>query len=261
MLSVAGSDPTAGAGLQADLKSIHALGGYAATAVTAVTVQNTHGVTQVAPLAGELVAAQMRAVLADLPVQAIKLGMLGDGAVTNAVADVLNDYADIPLVADTVMRGGGGVNGDALLADAAVSLFKQRIAPRAALITPNIPETERLIGQSPRNEAQMAGAARALCEQLGCGAALITGGHLPGEMVMDLLYHAGQVRVFHAPRLPDAHGFHGTGCALASACAVGLARGEAMEEAVSHAIGFVREAIVHAYNLGGGQWLLNHKAG
>nr|CRH07636.1 Phosphomethylpyrimidine kinase [Candidatus Magnetococcus massalia] len=254
ILTVAGSDPSAGAGLQADLKTIHALGGYGVSAVTAVTVQNSSTVTQVHPMPGALVADQMRAVLEDMPVAAIKLGMLGSAEVVEAVLRVLEAYPELPMVADTVLRGTGG--GD-LLTKEGVGPFVERLIPRATLITPNLDEAVRLAGVEPIEQLdEMESLAEKLRKQ-GAQAVLLTGGHLPGDTLQDLLSTPEGVWTWHAQRL-SGPGFHGTGCTLASAVATGLAHGQPLHQAVDRGVAYVRKTLEQALTLGQGQRLLKH---
>ncbi|MEO5363904.1 MAG: bifunctional hydroxymethylpyrimidine kinase/phosphomethylpyrimidine kinase [Magnetococcus sp. DMHC-8] len=253
VLVVAGSDPTAGAGLQADLKTITCLGGYALTAVTAITVQDTRRVDQVHPLPAWQVAQQMRVCLADLPVDCIKLGMLATADIVLAVTGVLHEWPHIPVVADPVLAGTGG--GTLLDAGGRDSLL-QHLLPRVALLTPNLPEAQALSGLTVQSLPEMEQAARHLAGQTRT-AILVTGGHLPGEELVDLLWHAQQVRHFHSRRRPGP-GFHGTGCTLASAIAVGLALGNPLEEAVQAGLTHVRRAMENSLALGRGQRLLHH---
>lgn len=252
VLTVAGSDSVAGAGLQADVKTVAALGGHALSAVTAVTVQDSARVYHVHPLPADLVARQMRAGLADMPVGCIKLGMLATAEIVAAVAAVLDDWPDIPVVADPVLAGSGG---GTLLESGGIIVYQQRLLPLVTLITPNLPEAAAFTGQAVENHADMERAARALC-RAGC-AVLVTGGHLPGATVTDLLLHAGGRRTWSDRRLHSPGGFHGTGCALASAIATGLAGGYDLEAAVTAGRAFVRRAMEQSLPLGKGQNILN----
>jgi hydroxymethylpyrimidine/phosphomethylpyrimidine kinase len=252
VLAVAGSDSGGGAGLQADIKTITALGGYAATAVTALTVQDTRGVHDVLPVPPAFVAAQMRAVLDDLGADAVKTGMLGGAATIAAVAEVLAGRA-VPLVLDPVMVAKGG---HALLAEDALGVLIERLLPCAALLTPNLPEAEALTGRPIADPDDMARAAGSLRAR-GVAAVLLKGGHLPGDTVTDLLVTADGVRAFRAPRIAPRH-THGTGCTLASAIAAGLAQGMALTDAVARAHGYVRAAIAAAPGFGAGHGPLDH---
>jgi len=253
VLSVAGSDSGGGAGIQADIKTIQALGGYAATAITALTAQDTYGVQAIFPVPPDFVRAQMRAVLDDIGADAIKTGMLGEAATVLAVCEVLSAYKAIPLVVDPVMAAKGGA---ALLAAAALAVLRARLLPLATLLTPNVPEAEALLGHAiPDTDAQLR-AALALRE-LGPRAVLLKGGHLPGDEVVDVLASESGVVLFRADRIATRH-THGTGCTLASAIATGLAQGMALPDAVARARAFVRAAMLAAPGFGGGHGPLNH---
>lgn len=252
VLVIAGSDSGGGAGVQADIKAITALGGYAMTAVTAVTVQDTTGVHSVHPIPLEVIAAQARAVLADLGADAVKTGMLGSVEVVELVAGLL-DEAAVPAVVDPVMIAKGG---HPLLAEAAVAAVRERMAPRAALLTPNAPEAEALTGLAVRDLDGQRRAGERLLE-LGAKAVLMKGGHVPGETVVDLLLTPSGETTFEGPRL-DTTSTHGTGCTLASACAAGLAQGLPLEQAVARAWAYVAEAIRRAPGYGKGHGPLNH---
>ncbi|ABK42543.1 phosphomethylpyrimidine kinase [Magnetococcus marinus MC-1] len=255
VLTIAGSDPCAGAGLQADLKTITALGGYGATVVTAITVQNSVKVSQVHPVEGSLVAAQMRAVLSDLPIKAIKLGMLGNRGVVEAVLSVLDHYPEIPVVADTVLRGSAG---GALLADEDVAHFVQHLLPRCHLITPNLDEAQRLTGlEGGVGVADLESLAYRLMG-LGCGGVVLTGGHLVGNKVVDTLVCKGGIKRWIGEKIASKEGFHGTGCTLASAVALGVAKGLDDFEAVEEGIAYVRQTIRRSIKLGSGQRFLGH---
>ena len=254
VLIIAGSDSGGGAGVQADIKTVTVLGGYAATAITALTAQNTQGVDAVLDVPADFVARQMRAVLSDLGADSIKTGMLGNGDVIEAVAQVLEkDAMGIPLVVDPVMVAKGG----ALLLDAAaVEVLKSRLLPLAAVLTPNLPEAEALTGKTVGAVGDMAAAADALLAA-GAKAVLLKGGHLDGRAVTDLLITADGSRRFESPRIRSRH-THGTGCTLASGVAVGLAQGLDLGAAVARARAYVAEAIRGAPGLGAGHGPLNH---
>ena len=254
VLVVAGSDSGGGAGIQADIKTIAALGGYAQTAVTAVTAQDTHGVRAVHPVPAEMVAQQMRAALGDVGADAAKTGMLGDAATIAAVCDVLEALAPaLPLVVDPVLAATGGQR---LLAAGALGVLMARLLPRAALVTPNIPEAEALTGIAISGVTDMRRAADRL-RAYGARAVLVKGGHLPGGTVTDLLVDAAGVQTFVAPRIDSRH-THGTGCTLASAIALGLAQGMLLPDAVERARAYVRAAIAAAPGLGSGHGPLGH---
>jgi hydroxymethylpyrimidine/phosphomethylpyrimidine kinase len=253
VLIIAGSDSGGGAGLQADLKTVTALGGYAATAVTAVTVQNTLGVTGVLPVPADMVMAQARAVLDDIGADALKTGMLGDIAMVETVAAILDSAAGIPAVVDPVMTAKGGA---ALLATDAMDAVRRLMVPRARLLTPNVPEAEALTGLGIASLDDQRRAGEALLA-LGARAVLMKGGHLDGERVTDLLLTPEGETLFESARLETRH-THGTGCTLASACAAGLAQGLTLEAAVARAWAYVQEAIARAPGLGQGHGPLDH---
>ena len=263
VLVIAGSDSGGGAGIQADIKTITALGGYAATAITAVTVQNTLGVTGVHPIPLEVIDAQARAVLDDIGADAIKTGMLGDAAVVETVAAAI-DYANrngaggAPAVVDPVMIAKGGAP---LLAEAAIGAVKSLMIPRAALLTPNAPEAAALTGLVVETTDDLRRAGEALLA-LGAKAVLMKGGHVlagegGGDRVVDVLMTAQGETTFEGERIKTRH-THGTGCTLASACATGLAQGLSLEEAVARAWNYVHEAMLRAPGFGGGHGPLDH---
>jgi hydroxymethylpyrimidine/phosphomethylpyrimidine kinase len=252
VLILAGSDSGGGAGIQADIKTVTALGGYAATAVTAITVQNTLGVTGVHPIPVEVVEAQARAVLDDIGADALKTGMLGSVAMVEMVARVL-DSAQAPAVVDPVMIAKGGA---ALLEGAALSAVKALMVPRAALLTPNGPEAAALTGLAAETTDDLRRAGEALLAQ-GAAAVLMKGGHVPGERVIDLLMTPDGECAFEGPRLHTRH-THGTGCTLASACAAGIAQGMTLTDAVARAWAYVHEAMLRAPGLGAGHGPLDH---
>ncbi len=256
VLAIGGSDSGGGAGIQADIKTIAALGGYAATAITAITAQDTLGVHAIHRIPPAMVARQIAVVLDDIGADAIKTGMLGDAATIEAVCDALACRSSLPLVLDPVMAAKGGV---ALLDPDALATLKRRLVPLATLITPNLPEAEALTGLAVRDADGMAHAAEALLA-LGAAAVLLKGGHLPGETVTDLLVMrgAGSLRLA-APRIASRH-THGTGCTLASAIATGLAQGMALADAVKRGHAAVRAAIAAAPGFGAGHGPLGHDA-
>jgi len=251
VLIIAGSDSGGGAGVQADIKTVTALGGYAATAITAITVQNTLGVTAVQMLSPDIVEAQARAVLADIGADAIKIGMVGEAA--EAVAHVLDAWPDIPVVLDPVMIAKGG----AALADArTIETLRRQLLPRAALLTPNAPEAAALTGLTVDTTDDLRRAGEALLAA-GCRAVLMKGGHLAGATVVDILMTPNGETTFAGPRIETRH-THGTGCTLASACAVGMAQGLSLEAAAARAWGYVAEAIRRAPGFGAGAGPLDH---
>ena len=254
VLIVAGSDSGGGAGLQADIKTVTALGGYAATAVTALTAQNTEGVFGVVPVDPDFIRQQMTLVLDDIGADAVKTGMLHDAAVIDAVSDVLDDLDDrIPVVVDPVMVAQSGAS---LLESEAVQTLVRRLALRATLLTPNVHEAERLTGLTICSVADMKHAAGMMLT-IGCKAVLLKGGHLGGDTVVDVLAREEEVVQFENPRIETPH-LHGTGCTLASAIATGLAQGLSLHNAYSRARAYLQEAIRTAPGLGHGAGPVNH---
>jgi len=254
VLVIAGSDSGGGAGIQGDIKTITCLGGYASAAVTALTAQNTIGVYGIHEVPDEFIKQQIQLVLDDIGADAIKTGMLHKASVIEVVADTIAPCThSIPFVLDPVMFAKGGA---ALLQPDAVELLKKRLIPLAALITPNIPEAEHLANMAIKTTQDMEIAAAHILD-LGCKAILIKGGHLEGNAVTDMLITPGSKEIFTQPRIHTAH-THGTGCALASAIAAGLAQGMSLTDAVKRAREFVRKAIENAPGLGKGHGPLGH---
>ena len=252
VLIIAGSDSGGGAGLQADIKTVTMLGGYAATAVTAITVQNTLGVTGVHPVPLDVVAAQARAVLSDIGADAVKTGMLGTLETVETVAALL-DEAGVPAVVDPVMVAKGGAP---LLDQAAIAAVRALMVPRAALLTPNAPEAEALTGMDCRATGDLRRAGEALL-RLGAKAVLMKGGHIPGPTVIDLLITEAGETAIEVERIDTLH-THGTGCTLASACAAGIAKGLTLHAAVAEAEAYVARAIAGAPGFGGGHGPIDH---
>jgi hydroxymethylpyrimidine/phosphomethylpyrimidine kinase len=254
VLVIAGSDSGGGAGIQADIKTITALGGYAATAVTAVTVQNTLGVTGIHAIPTATVVAQIRAVLSDIGADVIKTGMLATGELIDTVFSLLKrEVPATPTVVDPVMIAKGGaalVDQDALLA------MKARLLPRATIVTPNLPEAEALTGRKIGTVKAMREAMKALLD-LGPKAVLLKGGHLPGDTIVDIYAGPEGTQEWNATRIDTRH-THGTGCTLASAIATGLAQGLSAIDSISRARAYVRRAIETAPGLGAGHGPLNH---
>jgi hydroxymethylpyrimidine/phosphomethylpyrimidine kinase len=253
VLVIAGSDSGGGAGVQADIKTVTALGGYAATAITAITAQNTLGVSAIHAVPAAMIAAQIDAVLEDIGADAIKIGMLGNGVTVRLVAEHLSRASEIPAVIDPVMVAKGG---QALADDRAVDLMKRLLVPAAALFTPNAPEAAALTGLVIETTDDLRRAGEALLN-LGAKAVLMKGGHIPGERVVDVLMTADGETSFEGPRINTRH-THGTGCTLASACATGLAQGFSLEVAVARAWGYTAEAIRRAPGFGTGAGPLDH---
>ena len=254
VLIVAGSDSGGGAGIQADIKAVTALNGFAMTAITALTAQNTHGVHGIHPVDLNFVAQQMDVVLDDLDADCIKTGMLHSVDVIEIVAGVLSARAgSIPLIADPVMVAKGGAK---LLDDGAHAALVSLILPHATVLTPNAPEAGALSGIDVVDEASQQRAGEALLKH-GVGAVLVKGGHIEGTDVVDLLVMPDETVRFSDPRI-DSVNTHGTGCTLASAIAAGIAQGMTLADAVARARRYVRAAILSAPGFGGGHGPLNH---
>jgi len=255
-LTIAGSDSSGGAGIQADLKTFTALGVYGASVLTALTAQNTRGVDAVHAVPPDFVTAQLNSVFSDLRVGAAKTGMLANAAIIHAVADAMERHPEVPLVCDPVMIA---TSGDVLLEPKAISALKERLIPRAALITPNIPEAARLLGADEAKDiAEMERQGKELLAH-GCKAVLVKGGHGTGAMATDLLVYSGGVMPLEAPRI-ETPNTHGTGCTLSAAIAAYLAQGESLESAVRRAKHFVWQALEAGASLkvGGGSGPVDH---
>ena len=252
VMTIAGTDSAGGAGVAADLRALTACGVHACLAVTAVTVQNTVGVTGVHTLPPETVAAQIQAVATDVGLDAVKTGMLASTELVSAVADVLGGVG-VPVVVDPV---GVSKHGDSLLAPDAVVAVRERLLPVAALVTPNLYEVNQLTGVKVDSEADLPRAAEAVLA-LGPAAVLVKGGHLDGDAVDLLLTATGETRTYRAPRLDNRH-THGTGCTLASAVACRLALGDPLPDAVAAAKDYVTGAIAHGFPLGAGIGPVDH---
>ena len=254
VLIVAGSDPSGGAGVQADIKAVTALGGYAATAITALTVQNTVGVSAVHPVDVDVIGAQIDAVLDDIGADAIKIGMLGSLAVVDLVAEKLSGLGDdIPVVLDPVLAA---TSGDVLAEGGVVEAIMHKLVPLAAIVTPNVEEAEALTGRMLKSREDMVAAGEAMRAH-GAEAALVKGGHMPGDKVADVLVREEGTLWFENRRI-DTTSTHGTGCTLASAVAAGLAQGQSRADAVAAAIRYVHVAIATAPGFGKGHGPLNH---
>jgi hydroxymethylpyrimidine/phosphomethylpyrimidine kinase len=254
VLIIAGSDSGGGAGIQADIKTVTALGGFAMTAVTALTAQNTQGVMGVVPIEPNFIAEQMRCVLEDIGADCIKTGMLHSSTVIETVSRELDRSAKgIPLVVDPVMFAKGG---HSLLEADAISAMCEELIPRAALVTPNIPEAESLAGYKVVDIESMKQAGESI-RMLGATAALIKGGHMEGPSLTDVLVDADRIALFNDERIDTRH-THGTGCTLASAIAAGLADGLDLQKSIERARAYVREAIITAPGLGQGHGPMNH---
>ncbi|MBY3095467.1 bifunctional hydroxymethylpyrimidine kinase/phosphomethylpyrimidine kinase [Rhizobium laguerreae] len=245
VLSIAGSDPSGGAGIQADLKAFSARGVYGMAVLTALTAQNTQGVSGVHLVPPQFVADQINAVFADVRVDAVKIGMIANAGIADAVAGALSDHRDIPIVIDPVMIAKGGA---ALLAPEAVDVLTRRLLPLATLLTPNLPEAAALLHQPvATNRADMAAQAERL-RTLGPAAVLVKGGHLDGDESPDVLATAAGLHWFEARRVPTKN-THGTGCTLSSALAAELAKGAWAQEAVAIAKDYLAGAVAAAGHL------------
>ena len=255
VLIVAGSDSGGGAGIQADIKAVTAMGGFAATAITALTAQNTLGVHGVVPVEPAFIAQQIEVVLTDIGADALKTGMLHSAEVIATVASSFTRFAaGVPLVVDPVVVAKGGHR---LLLSEAEAALRDRLLPMATLLTPNLPEAEVLAGFPVRAEADMARAAEKLMG-FGAKAVLMKGGHLEGERVVDLLFSDGRLVARWEDARINSRSTHGTGCTLASAIAAGLAQKMALRDAVARARAYVRRAIETAPGYGSGHGPLNH---
>ncbi len=254
-LSIAGSDPSGGAGLQADLKTFHQMGVYGEAVITLITVQNTRGLHRVDVLAADLVAEQLHAVISDIPPKAAKTGALGSLAVMEAVAEAAASFA-FPLIVDPVMVSKTGV---ALMDQAAQAAFAGKLLPRAFLLTPNLDEAAALTGLAVNSTDSMTKAARELIK-MGAANVLVKGGHLEGDAMDILMTGNGERHEFTAARIVTAH-THGTGCTYSSAITAGLAKGMPLIDAIRMAKTFVTAAIRGNPGLGAGSGPLNHFAG
>jgi len=252
-LTIAGSDPSGGAGIQADLKTFHQFGVYGEAVITLVTVQNTVRVSRVEVMPAALVLEQLRAVVEDIPPAAAKTGALGSEEVVSAVARAAADFA-FPLVVDPVMISKHGLP---LVAEAAASAIRDELLPRAALVTPNVPEAEALTGMAIRTPADMR---RAACRLLAMGAraVLIKGGHMDGD-ALDVFFDGVEWRELSGPRIDTRH-THGTGCTFSAAITAGLASGLPLSDAIRCAKHFIQEAIRSNPGLGRGCGPVNHHA-
>jgi len=246
-LTIAGSDSGGGAGIQADLRTFQRFEVFGTSVITAVTAQNTLGVRAIHPIPPEIVAAQLAAVMEDLPPAAVKTGMLGTGPLVREVAAALVRYNLAHYVLDPVMVA---TSGDRLLEPAAERDVLERLVPLARIVTPNLAEAALLTGSPVRGPEEMERAGRELIGA-GAGSALVKGGHLQDETLVDVLVTTTMVRHFAHPRIPTTS-THGTGCTLSAAITAGLALGRGLEEAVAGAIDFVARAIAQAPGLGSG---------
>jgi len=252
-LTIAGSDPTGGAGIQADLKTFYRFGVYGQAAITLITVQNSLRMFRVEVLAPDLVAEQIEAMLEDYSPAAVKTGALGSAGIVEVIARIAARFR-FPLVVDPVMVSK---HGGRLLLEDTLDAMRTLLLPRAALITPNLAEAEALTGMAIGSPGEMRAAARRL-QEMGAGAVLVKGGHLEGDAV-DILFDGAAFREFAAPRVITRH-THGTGCTYSAAITAGLARGLALGDAVGRAKEFITEAIRTNPGLGRGAGPVNHFA-
>ena len=251
-MTIAGSDSGGGAGIQADLKTFAALGVYGTSALTAITAQNTVGVTSVHEIPTEIIAAQIEAVLTDIGADAVKTGMLANSAIVEVVCRQLKDFRVTALVVDPVMVAK---SGDSLLHQDAVEALRTLLVPLATVVTPNIPEAEVLTGVKIVSDDDMRRASASIVS-MGAGSVVVKGGHRDGPAT-DLFYDGDRFQEFTAPRI-DTKNTHGTGCTFASAVAAGLAKGLPLLEAVAQAKEFVTAAIGRSFPIGRGHGPLNH---
>lgn len=252
-LTIAGSDSSAGAGIQADLKTFAAFGLYGTSAITAITAQNTLGVTETTRLEADCVTAQIEAVAGDFAIAATKTGMLASAAIVEAVAAAVDELELPAVVVDPVMRSK---NGHRLLDDDGVQMLGAELLPRAMVVTPNIPEAEVLSGCRIASMDDRRRAAERIVKR-GVSAVVITGGHAAGAQIVDLLFDGERFTAFETRRIASPH-THGTGCTFASAIAANLALGHSLVEAVGRAQRYVAGAIRHAPGLGHGHGPLDH---
>ena len=255
VLIVAGSDSGGGAGIQADIKTVTMLGGFAMTAITALTAQNSLGVDAVLPVPADFVLAQINSVLADLGADVVKLGMIGSAETAAALADRL-EALKLPVIFDPVMVASSG----SVLADAGTIAAFERLMGVATLVTPNAPELAMLSGRCIETLDQLEAAAIALAGRSGA-AILAKGGHLPGALLTDVLVSpGGEVRCWQSDRIETRHS-HGTGCTLASAIAAGVGAGIALDDAIARARAYVRATMIAAPGFGAGHGPMGHALG
>jgi hydroxymethylpyrimidine kinase/phosphomethylpyrimidine kinase len=253
VLSIAGSDPSGGAGIQADLKTMSALGCYGMAVITALTAQNTRAVTGVHEVPADFVAQQIDAIFADITPDAVKTGMLANAAIIEVVAAKAQEHGFRNLVVDTVMVAK---SGDRLLREDAVAAMREKLLPLAHVLTPNLPEAEDLLGGELTTDDTVREGAREL-HAMGAANVVMKGGHRDGDTVVDLLFDGERFHEFSGPRVQTTS-THGTGCTFASAIASHLARGETVVDAVMKARAYLQMAIERAYPVGGGHGPVNH---
>ncbi|PCI50896.1 MAG: bifunctional hydroxymethylpyrimidine kinase/phosphomethylpyrimidine kinase [Alphaproteobacteria bacterium] len=254
ILAIAGSDPSGGAGIQADIKTISAHGGYGMAAITALTVQDTNRVYEVHPVAPDVVAAQVKTVIEDIMPDAIKLGMMGSAETLRLLSSIFADYNHIPLIVDPVILSS---SGHQLLEKTAVEILISDILPLTDLLTPNLAEAALLAGMDNIHTVpHMIRAAENLLT-MGAKAVVVKGGHLPGDIVTDVLVTGGDIYQFSSPLIATGN-THGTGCAFSSAIATGIGQGMNLREAVDRAHKYVHKAILQAPGFGHGKGPLKH---
>ncbi|WP_139112165.1 bifunctional hydroxymethylpyrimidine kinase/phosphomethylpyrimidine kinase [Acidithiobacillus thiooxidans] len=247
VLSIAGSDPSAGAGIQADLLTCARLGVHACTAITALTIQDSVNVQRFSLVNPAECLQQARVILDDIPVRVIKIGMLGSAEMVRALAGLLDAYPQIPVVLDPILAAGGGTS---LAGSGLLEAMRSELLPKVSIITPNGPEALALTG------AEDVRAAAVLLNAQGAQWVLLSGGHGEGPKLENLVFQGGILRqTVIQERLP--HQYHGSGCTLASAVAAGLAKGQAVMQAIEAALAFTHDALLHAYPLGSGQFFPN----
>ena len=254
IFTIAGSDPSGGAGIQADIKTISALGSYAMAAVTALTIQNTQQVYKVHPVEGDVLAAQVTAVLDDIIPDAIKLGMLGSTEVVSTLSKIFQNYRPLPIIVDPVILS---TSGYPLLGPDGVDVMIAQLFPMISLLTPNLAEAALLAdieAISSLDDMKLAG--RKILSK-GPKAVLVKGGHLSGKVLTDILVTHDDIVEFSSPKI-ESRNTHGTGCTLASACATGIGQGMALKDAVDRAHKYVHKAILEAPDIGQGKGPLNH---
>ncbi len=249
VLTIAGSDPSGGAGIQADLKSISANGGYGVSVLTALTSQNTQGVQSVFAVPKKVIESQFRALVEDMHIDAIKIGMLHSKEAIMIVAKLL-ESCDVPVILDPILSSS---SGDELLQKEAIEALQTQLFPKVHLLTPNIPEAEILTGQKIENVEDM----KKACKEIWAENVLLKGGHLEGNILVDVLYHDGEFYEFKHRKI-RSNNTHGTGCTLASAIATHLAKEKTLYDAVDAGISYVTKAIIESYPTGKGRGSLNH---
>ena len=254
-LTIAGSDSGGGAGIQADLKTFQRFGVFGTSAITAITAQNTRGVSRWEPVNADLVRAQIDSIAEDLAPAAFKTGMLATAGIASSIAAAIDAHSFTNYVLDPVMVAS---SGDVLFESDTIDMIRTQLIPRAFLVTPNIHEAEILVGEQIEDEDAMARAAETIVTELGAQAALVKGGHLESDRLVDILYD-GNVRAFRSQRIATGS-THGTGCTLSAAITAQLAKGESLHAAVRRSVDYVHNAIATAPGLGSGHGPLNHLA-